>query len=625
MKYPEIVEEIKKELYVDDWIGGGTTIAKAKAMKEAAIEIFADASFELHKGHSNLPELETGDVESCTEDQTFAKQQLCQGGGKSAILGLEWDKQRDTISVAVPTEKADATKREILANIARLYDPLGVASPLTLSGKLLYRDACNFKVGWDEQLPPNLGESSLLESITIPMCLAKHKQPVDSVALHVFGDASGVGVAAAAFTVVSQPSRVTQGIVAAKARLAKQGLTYCGSPLDYIRGNGEYKQFVNNRVQKKEWIKWRYVPTKENPADLGSRGGQINQENSLWWYGPVWLFNPSAWPADVARTSTPESLNEAKTIKEVFKLASEEKVNALNSILNKFSLWRVLRISARIARFLHNSRSPNQQRKTGPLTTEELREQRRFWERRAQQEGRESKNFQQDRLQLNLQQNDQLLLECRGRIHGSYPVYLPDTSMYSEKFVQEAHEATSHGGVGLMTKVRERHWIPRLRRLVKRVVKKCPGCKRFQAVALAAPPPGLLSQDRTEGSYPFEVVGVDFAGPIEFKTSTKRESKAYIILYACSLTRALHLDLARSMETAEFLLSLKGLMARRGRPSTIYSDNGSTFIGAAAWIRQVKKDERLNDFLAHHQIVWKFNLSRAPWWGGQFERMKKHP
>ncbi|XP_068708110.1 uncharacterized protein [Montipora foliosa] len=212
----------------------------------------------------------------------------------------------------------------------------------------------------------------------------------------------------------------------------------------------------------------------------------------------------------------------------------------------------------------------------------------------------------------------QQLLGCRGRIQGVYPVYIPDTSMYSEKFVQEAHEATLHGGVGLtMTKIREQHWIPRLRRLVK----KCPGCKRFQAVALAAPPPGLLPHDRTEGSYLFVVVDVDFAGPIKFKTSTKRENKAYIILYACSLTTALHLDLEWSMETADFFLSLKGLIVRRGRPSTIYSDNGSTFIGAAAWIRQVKQDEKLNDFLAHHQIVWKFNLSRAPWWGGQFERI----
>ena len=86
IKYPEIVKEIKKDLYVDDWIGGGTTIAKAKEMKEAAIEVFADASFKLHYWHSNVLELETGDVESCIEDQRFAKRQLCQGRRRSAIL-----------------------------------------------------------------------------------------------------------------------------------------------------------------------------------------------------------------------------------------------------------------------------------------------------------------------------------------------------------------------------------------------------------------------------------------------------------------------------------------------------------------------------------------------------------
>ena len=53
----------------------------------------------------------------------------------------------------------------------------------------------------------------------------------------------------------------------------------------------------------------------------------------------------------------------------------------------------------------------------------------------------------------------------------------------------------------------------------------------------------------------------------------------------------------------------------------IYSVNGSTFIGAAAWIKQVQNDEQLNYFLARHQIRWKFNLSRAPWWGGKFERI----
>ena len=147
-----------------------------------------------------------------------------------------------------------------------------------------------------------------------------------------------------------------------------------------------------------------------------------------------------------------------------------------------------------------------------------------------------------------------------------------------DKFVQQAHEDTPHGGVRLaMTKIREKYWVPvpRLRRLVKRLIKSCPGCKRFQATALASPPPGLLPWDRTEECTPFQVVGVDYAGAIKIRTSRKLEAKAYIVLYSCSLTRALHLHLARSIEMEEFLLCVKEFIARRGRPETFYcSDNG---------------------------------------------------
>lgn len=202
-----------------------------------------------------------------------------------------------------------------------------------------------------------------------------------------------------------------------------------------------------------------------------------------------------------------------------------------------------------------------------------------------------------------MQLNDENLLECRGRKQGVYPVYLPDTAIYTEKFVGEARKSTLHGEPQLTkAKVREQHWVPRLRRLVKRIVKGYPGCKRFQATAVAVPPRGLLPRDRMEVSSPFQVVGVDYAGPSKFKATDKREGKAYLIQYACSLTRALYPDLVRSMETNEFLLSLKRLIARRGRPTTIYSNNGSKFIGAAAWMRQVTNDKRLNDFLARHQI-----------------------
>ena len=81
------------------------------------------------------------------------------------------------------------------------------------------------------------------------------------------------------------------------------------------------------------------------------------------------------------------------------------------------------------------------------------------------------------------------------------------------------------------------------------------------------------------------------------------------------------MDLLPSLEVTEFILSLKRFIARRGRPDRIYSDNGGTFIGAARWMRIVAREERIQNFLSVHQITWQFNLSRAPWWGGQFERM----
>ena len=173
-----------------------------------------------------------------------------------------------------------------------------------------------------------------------------------------------------------------------------------------------------------------------------------------------------------------------------------------------------------------------------------------------------------------------------------------------------------------MAKVREVQWIPRLRKLTKRVIRNCWGCKRFQAVAAPRPPAGPLPRDRTEGDDPFSVIGVDFTGPVKYlQRKSKKEQKAYIVIYSCSLTRAVFLELLPSLETGEFIKSLKRLIARRGRPTKIYSDNGKTFIAAANWLKIVRKDERLNIFLATHEITWQFNLSRAPWWGGQFERL----
>ncbi|XP_028415013.1 uncharacterized protein LOC114538092 [Dendronephthya gigantea] len=158
-----------------------------------------------------------------------------------------------------------------------------------------------------------------------------------------------------------------------------------------------------------------------------------------------------------------------------------------------------------------------------------------------------------------------------------------------------------------MTKIREKYWIPQLRRLTKRLIRKCHRCKRFQVKAYAVPLTANLPLERTTGSTPFQVIGVDFAGPIRYLSKAKKEKKAYVALYACSLTRAVYLDLLPNQSTDEFLLSLKRFIERKGRPEKVFSDNGKTFLAAAKWLRRVQKDEKFNSWLAKQDIKWKFN------------------
>ena len=300
-----------------------------------------------------------------------------------------------------------------------------------------------------------------------------------------------------------------------------------------------------------------------------------------------------------------------------------DQIDEFDELLNKHRLWRVLRTGAWINRFVHNRKTHQANKTYGPLRTDEIEHQKKWWTRRVQHEARHQPKFQEECLELNLQENHEGILECRGRIQGVYPVYLPDNHPCPTKMVEESHLQTLHGGAALtMAHVPNNYWIPILRRLAKRVRENCWGCKRVQATAYTAPPPGNLPTTRTEGKNAFEVIVVDFAGPIKYRTKRHTDKKSYLVLYACSLTRGLYLELLTSLETEEFHRSFKGFGARRGsRPKITYSDNGRTFVEPANWLRQVMKDESINNYLAEQGIKWWFNLSRAPRWGGQFQRM----
>ena len=323
------------------------------------------------------------------------------------------------------------------------------------------------------------------------------------------------GTAAAMYAVMHQESGVKQGLVAAKSRLAKKNLTIPrlelvvahmaenlvdnvknaiqGYPvrsvrgwsdsmvtLYWIKGLGAYKPFVANRVKKinaREYIEWKHVGTVQNPADIGRRGCAADKLTETWIPGPDWMSDPDRWPTDVCTKPTKESEAESKQIKEVFTAAIETK-DDLDEILQKHEFWKAVRIVAWIFRFLRNCKLTKSKRSYGSLTTVETKVSVVPWMKKDTVKRNSSKKINQSLTSRGTQKgctNVEEGSECRR----SYPIFLPPLALLSEKMVLDALVQTLHGGVGLtMAYIRRNYWIPRLRQLTKKVIRKYFGCPR---------------------------------------------------------------------------------------------------------------------------------------------------
>jgi len=158
---------------------------------------------------------------------------------------------------------------------------------------------------------------------------------------------------------------------------------------------------------------------------------------------------------------------------------------------------------------------------------------------------------------------------------------------------------------------------------------QCLTCYRFKAQAthqlMGEPPSAQVQPSRT-----FFTTGVDYAAPISLKLGTPRSkiiTKGYIAIYVCFATRAIHIEVVKSLTTEAFLAALRRFIARRGKPRTIYSDNGTNFQGAANQLHAIydmhrtsSEMERVQDFLANEGCDWMFIPTHAPHfaelWGG---------
>ena len=428
---------------------------------------------------------------------------------------MNWDKLRDTLRVEITTENQRLTKTNILKTLASIYDSLGFISPVLLIGKILFRNLCDMRIPWDNEIPEEIENkwgkwvSGLNIKIEIPRSISI-RGTITNIDINLFSDANINGVCTIAYAVIYQTNKISQGLITSKSRLAKRNLTiscllrnltiskmsanlsqnikntinnqnvrifYAWSDstvvLHWLKDKREYKVFMSNgvaKIREHSYLKWNYVPIRNNPSDLGSRGCELRRLCEFWWNGPELLRDCKNWP------DNDESEIKRKMVKELLATTADSQ-NPIDTFLNKFTLRKTLRILCWINRFLNNCRK---NKVSGPLTADKVLVQRKFLIKREQNLYGNTENFQISRQSLNLKMNQEGIYECHGRIQGDCPVFIPNKSLPAEKVVEETHLQTIHGGVTLtMARARDQCWIPTLRQLVKRIIKRCYGCKRF--------------------------------------------------------------------------------------------------------------------------------------------------
>ena len=388
---------------------------------------------------------------------------------------------------------------------------------------------------------------------------------------------------------------------------------------------------IRNHVSSEHWS---HCPGLSNPADLPSRDLTLVElsVSQLWRQDRPWLqdTNPNQESDEV---SVPrECLSKMKASKEkTHNLLITTHAPTIGSVFKceDFStLTRLLRVTACVLRavklFKRSTPHPKE-----PLSPEELIEAERLWVVDTQTQLKSESNLKMWQKQFNLFTDDNGLIRCRGRIKNAnlpyatkYPLFLPRKAPFTTLVVRRAHSRVMHNGVKeTLTEIRSKYWIIKGRSLVRSIIHYCVTCKRHEGASFKTPIPPALPTFRVQEQPPFTFTGVDYAGPLY--TRTREASKVWICIFTCCVTRAIHLELVADMSTDTFIRCLKRFAARRGMPRRILSDNGKSFKAAAVFLGRVFKDQTVIDHLSTFGTEWQFNVEKAPWWGGVFERLVK--
>ncbi|XP_011858442.1 PREDICTED: uncharacterized protein LOC105555996 [Vollenhovia emeryi] len=685
VNYPKAAKIVCRDFYMDDLLTGSNTKAEIIELQKELTELLARGGFALHKWNSNI-------IDQENNIKTESKEVDISKDAESKLVGILWSPSKDTFRYKVSLKEGETrvTKRVMLSQICRLFDPLGLVGPVITLAKILMQELWSLGIDWDESLPMHLHRAwdqmklqlYLLNELEIPRSVIPGKTN-SQIQIHGFCDASEKAYGACVY-LREQDERglLTGSLLCSKSRVAPMKalslprLELCGAVLlvnlmDKVinslhlqihqkfywtdskivlawigSSSRKWQAFVANRVSdihdKSSPSDWRHISSKDNPADLISRGAtpELLMRADSWWKGPPWLMqNKEFWPVEgeeLSCESVPEMRKQAI-------IATAVNCEAIINY-NKFSsLNKLLRVVAYVLRFSHNIRCEKKRREIGAITAEELQKAKASTIKLIQKEefkddikalkGNNKVRRDSKLVSLYPYLDSNGILRVGGRLKYAtlsdevkHPILIPASHYFTTLVILHHHERLFHAGVQTtLNSIREEFWPIFAKSRVKKILRNCVRCRKAHPKA-GWQLMGELPAVRVNISRPFYNCGVDYCGPFLVRDRIRRNSKkykAYVAIFICMVTKAVHIELVEDLTTEAFLAALKRFIARRGKVKNMYSDNGRNFVGADRILQQALEDMTFNstvqEFATKEQISWHFIPPRSPHYGGLWE------
>ncbi|XP_018376357.1 PREDICTED: uncharacterized protein LOC108769714 [Trachymyrmex cornetzi] len=680
-EFPNAAEVLKNHLYVDDLLTGARTIEEARSLRNKLITLLSRGGFNIRQWASNEKRV----IEDLSLDAVNSNLVIDKAGALKT-LGISWSASNDMLTYSVRSidRTRRITKRTVISEIARIFDPLGILGPVILYAKKLMQDLWRCKVKWDESIPTSIhcawvefaAQLDSINKLSINRQILIHNY-ID-VQIHGFCDASNTGYGACLYIRSNDGYNTHCYLLCAKSRVAPlktvtiPRLELCGAlllsklynevrrvikldfskivmwcdstiVLNWLRTSTHLlKPYVSHRVAQIQEITqpqiWRHVRTKDNPADALSRG-QLPKDflnNHSWFSGPFWLKKcENEWPNNIIE------LNEIPELRKNICLTTDV---VDYSILQRYSSYsKLLHIVAWCLRF-HPRNTYRGQLHINELEEAEIKIikiiQTHSFSRELKElkRGRSVNKTNIAALSPFIDENG--IIRVGGRLSRSrlayaqkHPILIPSRHFLTDLIIRETHERYYHTGIQTtLYMIRQRFWLLDGRNQVRKIIKSCIRCFRFNTDTVNYKM-GDLPKNRVREAFPFANTGIDFCGPFyvkEKKHRNRNRVKTYVCVFICMVVKAVHLEVVSDLTTDGFLAALRRFVSRRGVPTHIHSDNGTNFVGANNELKELyrlfnseKHKNKINQFSLEHRVTWHFIPPVTPHFGGLWESTVK--